>query len=131
MPSQLRRVSGWVIAAVAVGVIVTGLWPDAAAADPEVRLQQLSQRIACPWCQGQALAESDNQVAQDLLVLIGEQIEDGWSDGEIYDYYAAKYGEQVILDPPLSGWGVALWATPAVALVAGGWVIWRRQRVTS
>ncbi len=127
MSESLRRVAGWSVSAVALLIIVVGLLPGEADADPDQREQYLSERIACPWCDGQSLAESDSPVAQDLVVIMREKIDAGWSDGEIYDFFASSYGEQVVLDPPLTGWGVALWAVPAAALVTGGWVIWKRQ----
>ncbi|MDJ0664132.1 MAG: cytochrome c-type biogenesis protein CcmH [Acidimicrobiia bacterium] len=127
MSESLRRVAGWSVSAVALLIIVVGLLPGEADADPDQREQYLSERIACPWCDGQSLAESDSPVARDLVVIMREKIDAGWSDGEIYDFFASSYGEQVVLDPPLTGWGVALWAVPAAALVTGGWVIWKRQ----
>ena len=127
MSESFRRVAGWAVSAVALVIIVIGLLPGEADADPDQREQYLSERIACPWCDGQSLAESDSPVARDLVVIMREKIDAGWSDGEIYDFFASSYGEQVVLDPPLTGWGVALWAVPAAALVTGGWVIWKRQ----
>jgi cytochrome c-type biogenesis protein CcmH len=124
----MRRVLGWVVAIASVAVIIGGLWPESVEADPAVREQQLAERIACPWCDGQSLAESGSQVAQDLVVILGEKIDAGWTDGEIYDFFAASYGEHVLLDPPLSGWGIVLWSLPVVGLVAGAWIIWKRQR---
>ena len=124
----MRRIVGWLVATAALAVIVVGLWPESAEADPVVRAQQLAQRIACPWCDGQSLAESDSQVAQDLVVILREQIDAGWSDDQIYDFFASSYGDHVLLDPPLTGWGIALWSLPAIALVGGAWVIWKRQR---
>ena len=53
---------------------------------------------------------------------------DAVTDDEIYDFFASSYGEQVLLDPPLTGWGIALWSLPVMVLLAGGWVIWTRQR---
>ena len=128
MPETVRTVFGWLVAGAALAVIVIGLWPAPADADPDVREQQLSQRIACPWCHGQSLAESDSEVAQDLVVILREKIDAGWSDDEIYDFFASSYGEQVLLDPPLTGWGIVLWSLPLIGLVGGGWVIWTRQR---
>jgi len=116
------------VAALAIIVMVFGLLPDAAEAGPEVREQHLSERIACPWCHGQSLAESDSQVARDLVVILREKIDEGWSDDQIYAFFASSYGDQVLLEPPLTGWGIALWLLPVAALGAGGWVIWRRQR---
>lgn len=124
----MRRTAGWLIAAAALVVIVGGLWPKSAEADPALREQQLSQRIACPWCDGQSLAESESQVARDLVVILREKIDAGWSDGQIYEFFASSYGEHVLLDPPLSGWGIVLWSVPVMTLIGGAWVIWRRQR---
>ncbi len=127
MSDQLRRVAGWVIAGLALVTIVVGLLPEPADADPDQREQQLAERIACPWCDGQSLAESDSQVARDLVVILRERIDDGWTDEEIYDSFASSYGEQVLLDPPLTGWGLALWLIPPASLVVGVWVIWKRR----
>jgi cytochrome c-type biogenesis protein CcmH len=128
--SSVRRIGGWVIAMAASAVIVLGLLPSAAEADPQIRQQQLSQRIACPWCHGQSLAESGSAVAADLVVILREKIDAGWSDQQIYDFFAARYGEQIILDPPWTGWGIALWLLPVLVTAAGGWVIAKRRRAT-
>lgn len=130
MSSSVRRIGGWVIAMAASAVIVLGLLPSAAEADPQIRQQQLSQRIACPWCHGQSLAESGSAVAADLVVILREKIDAGWSDQQIYDFFAARYGEQIILDPPWTGWGIALWLLPVLVTAAGGWVIAKRRRAT-
>ena len=127
MSDRLRRGLGWVVAVAALAVIVGGLWPAQVAADPDMREQQLSQRIACPWCHGQSLAESDSAVARDLVVILREKIDEGWSDDEIFEYFASSYGEHVLLDPPLTGWGVALWSLPVAGLLLGGWIIWTRR----
>ena len=56
MLDQLRGAVGWLVAVAAIAVMTVGLWPEPAQADPDVRQQQLAQRIACPWCHGQSLA---------------------------------------------------------------------------
>ena len=88
----------------------------------------LEQRLACPLCHGQSLAESDSEVAEDLKVILRDKIAAGLSDDQIFDFFASRYGEHVVLEPPLLGWGIALWAGPLVALAVGGWVVWTRQR---
>ncbi|MDJ0923677.1 MAG: cytochrome c-type biogenesis protein CcmH [Acidimicrobiia bacterium] len=125
--SSFRSVLGWIVAVAAVAVIAGGLWPEAAEADPDAREHQLSQRIACPWCDGQSLAESDSEVAKDLVVILRDRIDAGWSDGEIFDFFASSYGDHVLLDPPLTGWGIVLWSLPALGLIVGSWIIWQRR----
>ena len=124
-----RRLFGWTVAAVAVAVMVVGLLPGSGGIDPDTRQQQLAQRLACPWCDGQSLAESDSDVASDLVVILREKIDAGWTDDQIYEFFASKYGDQIVLDPAATGWGTVLWSLPVAALVAGGWIVWSRQRV--
>lgn len=131
MFESVRRYAGWAVALGAIAVMVVGLMPKAAEADPDVRLQQLSERIACPECHGQSLAESGSDIARDLVVILREKIDAGLSNGEIYDFFASRYGDQIILDPPWTGWGVALWSIPTLVLAGGAWVIWTRQRMVT
>lgn len=129
MRRDIRRTAGWGIAIAAIVVMVIGLLPGESSADPEQRAVGLEQRLACPLCQGQSLAESDSQVAEDLKVILRDKIDEGMTDKQIFDFFAARYGEHIVLEPPLLGWGIALWAAPLLALGVGGWVVWTRQRM--
>lgn len=131
MSDLLRRTMGWGVALAAIVIMVVGLLPKEAVADPEQRAMSLEQRLACPLCQGQSLAESDSQVAEDLKVILREKIDEGLADDQIFDFFATRYGEHIVLEPPLLGWGLALWLVPLVALGVGGWVVWSRQRSTA
>lgn len=128
MRDRARRIAGWVISLAAIAIMMVGLLPKQAVADPEQRAMRLEQRLACPLCQGQSLAESESQVAEDLKVILREKIDEGLTDDQIFDFFAVRYGEHVVLEPPLLGWGLALWVVPFVALGIGGWVVWSRQR---
>jgi cytochrome c-type biogenesis protein CcmH len=129
MSNRVRRLTGWGIALVAISIMVVGLMPKQAAADPEQRALRLEQRLACPLCAGESLAESNSQASQDLKVILRQKIDDGLTDGEVLDFFATRYGNSIVLDPPLLGWGLALWAAPVVALIVGGWVVWTREKV--
>lgn len=120
---RLKSAVGWLIAVASLTVIIGGLLPGGEAADPKVRTQRLATRIACPWCDGQSLAESGADVAADLRRVLAQKVDDGWTDEEIFAFFADRYGESILLDPPLRGWGLVLWAGPVIALIAGGLVI--------
>jgi cytochrome c-type biogenesis protein CcmH len=121
--AELRRWGGWALAAVAAVVIVVGLLPGTAApVGATERAEALASNLRCPFCSGESIADAPSQIARDLEGFIVEKIEEGWTDDEIYAFFVSRYGERVRLDPPLGGWGIALWLAPlaiaAVGLVA-------------
>lgn len=95
----------------------------------EDRVARLGASIMCPVCQGEAIIHSPSQMARDMMDLIGERIDQGASDAQIVDELTAAYGDDILLDPPVSGPTLILWIAPAVALLAGLGVIawWRRH----
>lgn len=118
---ESRRGLAWLIVpAVALVVILVALWPgDNAAEDPEARAYNLAVSLKCPICAGESLAGSQTDLAKDLRTRIDEEIAAGRTDEEIVDAFVAAYGEQILLDPPSTGWGVVLWAAPLGVLVVG------------
>jgi cytochrome c-type biogenesis protein CcmH len=124
----VRRSLGWIIPLAALVVIVVGLLPRTGVADPATRVQQVASGIRCPFCSGESLADSTSDVARDLRDIIAEQVADGMSNAEIADYFAARYGDQILLDPSRRGWGLALWLIPVAAVAVGVVAIARRRR---
>lgn len=118
--SEKLGVGAWLIVpAIALAVIVVGLWPTATEADAEARAHALAESLKCPICAGESIAVSQTDLAADLRTLIADEIAAGRTDTEIRDLFVRNYGEQVLLDPPVGGWGAALWAVP-LALAFGG-----------
>lgn len=127
---EVRRWAGWAMAALAVVVIVVGLLPaHADPVDDAGRAQAIAENLRCPFCSGESIAEAPSQIARDLEVFIVEKVDEGWTDDEVYAFFAARYGERVRLDPPLAGWGVALWLSPIVLAGVGLLAILSRRRV--
>lgn len=68
-----------------------------------------------------------------MLRDVREQVVAGRSDREVYAYFAARYGNFVLLDPPKEGSNLLLWGAPLLALAGGGAALWgflRRRSVT-
>ena len=91
----------------------------------------LSKKLRCLVCQNQSIDDSDAELAGDLRGLVRERLLAGDSDAEIIAFLTARYGDFVLLEPPLkpATWG--LWFGPAVVLVlaaAGAAVYLRRRR---
>ena len=93
------------------------------------RVEQIGSRIKCPVCQGESIANSPAQMAEDMMDLVSERVASGVSDQQIIDELLGSYTGAVLLDPPLSGNTLVLWLAPLVALVLGVGVIlwWRRH----
>jgi cytochrome c-type biogenesis protein CcmH len=95
--------------------------PDEIMKDPalEARARHLSQELRCMVCQNQSIDDSDAPLAHDLRVLVRERLAKGESDQQVLDYLVARYGDFVLLKPPLQFDTLLLWGLPPVALLAG------------
>ena len=100
--------------------------------DPAQRAQALEQSIKCPTCRGQSVAESDAPASKAIRTEIVRRVGDGESDREIRDYFAAKYGDDILLKPTSSGLGGLVWVLPIAAVVGAGtflgFAFWRWRR---
>ena len=102
----------------------TRLWavePDEMLSDPalEARARALSKDLRCMVCQNQSIDDSDAPLAHDLRVLVRERLKAGDSDTQVLDFLVARYGEFVLLKPPLSWHTAALWGLPPALLILG------------
>ena len=93
------------------------------------RVEQIGTRIKCPVCQGESIANSPSQMAEDMMDLVSERVSAGVPDEEIVDELLGSYTGAVLLDPPASGNTLVLWLAPLAVLVLGMAVIlwWRRH----
>ncbi len=93
------------------------------------RVESIGSRIKCPVCQGESIANSPSQMAEDMMDLVAERVASGASDDEIVAELLGSYSGALLLDPPASGSTLLLWLAPIVALMVGVAVImwWRRH----
>ncbi|MGA2944758.1 MAG: cytochrome c-type biogenesis protein, partial [Xanthobacteraceae bacterium] len=111
--------------------------PDEMLPDPvlEARARALSKELRCMVCQNESIDDSEAPLAHDLRVLVRERLKAGDTDQQVFDFLVARYGEFVLLKPPLSWHTVALWGLPPAVLLIGAGVIIadlrRRRRLNS
>ncbi len=106
---------------------------DKPLSDPalETRALKLHQEIRCLVCQGQSIGDSNSDLAHDLRQLVRERIAAGDSDDSVLDYLHSRYGDFVLLEPPVSPTTYVLWFGPPVLLVIGAVTVFfyhRRNR---
>jgi cytochrome c-type biogenesis protein CcmH len=90
-------------------------------ADPalEARARTLSKELRCMVCQNQSIDDSEAPLAHDLRVLVREQLKAGDTDAQVLSFLVARYGEFVLLKPPLAWHTAALWGLPPAVLLIG------------
>lgn len=101
---------------------VMALSPDEILPDAklEQRARGLSAQLRCLVCQNQSIDNSDASLAKDLRKIVRERLLAGDSDDQIMHYFVARYGDFVLLKPPLRLDTALLWATPGLAILLGG-----------
>ena len=82
----------------------------------ETRARALSGHLRCLVCQNQSIDDSSAPLAKDLRVLVRQRLSAGDSDAQVRDYVVQRYGEFVLLRPPLSLRTLLLWAAPLLLL---------------
>ncbi len=88
----------------------------------EARAKALMETVRCLVCQGQAIADSDAEMAGDMRSLIRTRIAAGESPDEIRAWLISRYGNWVSYDPPLEPITWPLWAAPVLLILAGAWL---------
>lgn len=112
---RARTLSYVLMAVVAATVLVVAALDQSAVTDDD-RVQAIAATIQCPACSGQSVAGSNASSAQAIRAEIEDRVAEGESDDEIRAYFASRYGEQILLNPPSSGAGAVVWVAPVVAL---------------
>lgn len=87
----------------------------------EAQAQAIGRTIRCPVCQGLPITESPSDLSQQMLRELREKVVAGQNADQITTYFAARYGDTVLLDPPRRGVNLLLWLGPLAALLLGGW----------
>lgn len=104
----------FLLAAPASAMVVDAPLPQAA---QEERAQALFHTLRCAVCSSQSLAESDADIARNMRMLIRSHIQAGESDAAITNFLTARYGEEILMSPPVNSRTLPLWLAPAALLL--------------
>jgi len=90
--------------------------PDEILNDPilEARARDIGKELRCPVCQNQSIDDSDANLARDLRLLIRERLKAGDSDKAAISFIVERYGNYVLLRPPLKPATYPLWLGPFI-----------------
>ena len=119
------------------GLAPAGVWAfgaDEPLDDPvlETRALKLHDELRCPVCQGQAISDSNAELARDLRRIVRERIAAGDSDEAVFKFLSDRYGDFVLLRPRVKPANYVLWFGPAIVFAGGAGGLWffllRRRR---
>lgn len=79
------------------------------------RVTALEQRLRCPVCKSVSIADSPSATASSMREIVAQQVAAGRSDDQIIAYFTGRYGDWVLLDPPVRGATLLLWLLPPAA----------------
>ncbi len=123
--SGLAAALVYVVLTVAPAAPLFALQPHEMLADPaeEARARAIGKELRCLVCQNESIDESNAELAQDLRRLVRERIARGDSDAQVIDYVVSRYGDFVLMKPPLKAETYLLWFGPPLTLLVGStWV---------
>jgi cytochrome c-type biogenesis protein CcmH len=111
------------------------LRPDELLEDPELeaRARALGRELRCVVCQNQSIDDSNADLAQDFRRIVRERVLAGETDEEILRFMVDRYGDFVLLKPPIAAGTIILWAGPFAVLLLGAGIAaatFRRRRAT-
>ena len=96
----------------------------------EARARAISSELRCLVCQNESIDESHADLAHDIRALVRERLRAGDSDGQATRAVVSRYGDFVLLRPPVKAATWLLWFGPVVLLFIGllGTFLWLRRR---
>lgn len=100
---------------------VSAVQPDEIMSDPalEARARDISKHLRCPVCQGEDIDESNAGLAADIRKLVRERVKKGDSDQQVLGYVQQRYGDFVLMEPPVKPATWLLWLAPLLVLLSG------------
>src|SRR2546427_4046233 len=112
------------ILVLAVASIVAATWFYVFLHNPaqqtlDQRVHDVAAQLKCPVCQGESVADSPSQLAQQMRGVIRQQLQSGKSEQEVIQYFRTSYGDQIIWLPPWQGFTLLAWLVPIGLLLAG------------
>ena len=96
--------------------------------DNKIQVLEISKNLRCLVCQGQSIADSNSDFASTIKLVVQDQIKEGKTKEEIYDFLISKYGEWIVYKPTFTKNNFLLWVLPYLALAFGGFIVFLKVR---
>ena len=108
-----------------VSAIGSALWVNPSYAQTpqgtydEAEAQGIDEMLMCPVCPAESIDQAQVPLARQMRQRVREMLAEGASRQDILDYFADRYGQNVLASPPKSGFNLLAWVLPVIG-VGGG-----------
>lgn len=109
------------IAALALTPAAIAQAPSAFTPAVEATAHELGKSLRCVVCQNQSIEESAAPLAADMRRLVRERLTAGETPDQVLAYMTDRYGNFVLLQPPLQLDTLLLWFGPLLLFAAAAW----------
>jgi len=98
-----------------------GVDPDEILKDSKLEkiAREISKELRCVVCQNQSIDDSDAKLAKDLRKLVRQRLMSGDDRDMVLKYVVSRYGEFVLLNPPIKIDTLLLWLGPLIIIFIG------------
>lgn len=112
-------------------VLIALVAAPAFAQDPEPsddEVNRIAKQLYCPVCPNTPLDVCSTQACAQWRATIREQLELGWNEDQIRQYFVEQYGDRVLATPPARGINWLIYVLPPVVIIVGGLLLLRTIR---
>lgn len=124
----------WITLFLSLAAVVMSVRPAEAqtpfppVSDDEVNA--VAKEMYCPVCENIPLDVCPTQACAQWRELIRLKLSEGWSEGQIKEYFANQYGDRVLEEPPRRGLHWLVYILPPTFFIIGLVIVWRVFRTS-
>ena len=112
---------------IGIAAIIASIWVYTLLVSPsqqtlDQRVHDVASQLKCLVCQGESVADSPAELSLQMRAVIRQQLQSGKSEQEVIQYFVSRYGDRILLSPPMQGLNLLAWLVP-IALMLGGVIL--------
>ena len=92
------------------------------------QVNQIAHQLYCPVCANTPLDVCPTDACRQWRDLIRQQLAQGWTEGQIKQYFVQQYGVRVLAEPPQTGINWLIYILPPLIILAGAFILFRALR---
>lgn len=100
-------------------------------------INNVAKNMYCPVCENVPLDVCGTLACQQWRAEIADKLSQGWTEEQIYDYFALRFGDRVLARPPRTGLNWLIYIVPPAAFLIGVYILirgaktWRKPKMVN